>query len=73
MPVDIPGLEPQTAAYEVIKQKVPAWLSQASATTCDAIKGAPTHEVDWLASLSGSERRHPQQWPGVGQIGGGPA
>ncbi|TFY85843.1 hypothetical protein DYL59_23985 [Pseudomonas kairouanensis] len=62
MPVDTPRLEPQTAAYEVIKQKVPAWLTQASATTRGAVKAAPTHEVDWLASLTASERRQLQHY-----------
>ena len=62
MPVETPDLEPQTAAFEVIKQKVPAWLTQASATTRDAFRAAPTHAVDWLANLSGSERRQLQQY-----------
>ena len=62
MPVDTPRLEPQTAAYEVIKQKVPAWLVQASATTRDAFKGAPTQAVDWLATLSASERQQLQHY-----------
>lgn len=62
MPIDTPSLEPQTAAYEVIKQKVPTWLTQASAATRDAFKGAPTHEVDWLDGLDGSERRQLQHY-----------
>lgn len=65
MPVDTPDLEPQTATYEVIKQKVPAWLPQASATTRDAFRAAPTHAVDWLASLSSNERRQLQQYTGA--------
>lgn len=62
MPVDTSSLEPQTAAYGVIKQKVPAWLTQASASTREALKAAPTHEVDWLDSLSASERRQLQHY-----------
>ncbi|ARB30976.1 leucine rich repeat (LRR) protein [Pseudomonas tolaasii NCPPB 2192] len=62
MPVDTSSLEPQTAAYEVIKQTVPAWLTQASASTREALKAAPTHEVDWLDHLNGSERRQLQQY-----------
>lgn len=62
MPVDTPDLEPQTPAFEIIKQKVPAWLTQASATTRDAFRAAPTHAVDWLASLSGSKRQQLQEY-----------
>ncbi|MBO0494795.1 DUF6543 domain-containing protein [Pseudomonas sp. Marseille-Q1929] len=61
-PTTPPGLEPQTAAYELIKQKTPDWLIQASAPTRDAFKGVSTHAVDWLSTLDATQQRQMQQY-----------
>lgn len=60
MPVETPPSEPQTAAFELIKNNVPDWLTHASAPTRAAFKGAPTDGVNWLDNLLESERRQLQ-------------
>lgn len=62
MPVETPPGEPQTAAFELIKNTIPDWLTHASASTRAAFKAAPTGAVNWLDTLLESERQQLQQY-----------
>lgn len=61
MPVNtLPG-EPQSAEYAWLKQALPGWLATASDATREALRGASTVHVDWLASLTPAQRSQLQQ------------
>lgn len=62
MPVDTPLLEPQTAEYELIKNNLPGWLTQAGAPTREAFKRSSLGGIDWVASLGDSERQQLQHY-----------